>query len=316
MKVAVLLGGMSREREVSLKTGKAVIDAVRALGHQPIPIDPGRGVARDLVDSDADIVFIALHGRWGEDGTIQGLLEILGMPYTGSGVLASAAAMDKIFTKRIFRSTGLPTPDFMVRTMNKKPDQIEHSSFSTHHSSFPPPPFPPPYVVKPAREGSSLGMSFVDDPRDLPGAVQTAFLHDASVLVEAQVHGVEITVGVIGNDHPEALPAIEIAPKSGRYDYASKYTVGATEYIIPPRLPEVVIADCRALALQAHRALGCSGLSRIDMIVGESGIELLEVNTIPGMTETSLLPKAAAAAGIPFPELIGRIIRWGMEARG
>jgi D-alanine-D-alanine ligase len=212
--------------------------------------------------------------------------------------------------------------------MNKKPDQGDHPSFITtlrgptqafggaHHSSFPHPPFPPPYVVKPAREGSSLGMSFVDDPRDLPGAVQTALLHDASVLVEAQVHGVEITVGVIGNEHPEALPAIEIAPKSGRYDYASKYTVGATEYIIPPRLPEVVIADCRALALQAHRALGCSGLSRVDMIVGESGIELLEVNTIPGMTETSLLPKAAAAAGIPFPDLIGRIIRWGMEARG
>lgn len=302
MRVAVLLGGMSREREVSLKTGRAVLNALGELGYEGIPIDPGRGVASELIEAAADVVFIALHGRYGEDGCIQGLLEILGLPYTGSGVLASSAAMDKIFTKRLFRSADLPTPDFSA---------LDAGVLET---GIVPPNFGPPWVVKPAREGSSIGMSFVDNHADLETAVRTALSHDPSVLLEKLVTGKEITVGVIGLDDPMPLPPIQIQPKSGRYDYASKYTPGATEYIIPARLPDSVIADCQALGLAAHRALGCRGVSRVDMIVGDEGIDLLEVNTIPGMTETSLLPKSARAAGIEFPQLVDKLIRWALEA--
>jgi D-alanine-D-alanine ligase len=302
MRVAVLLGGMSREREVSLKTGRAVLNALGTLGYEGIPIDPGRGVASELIEAAADVVFIALHGRYGEDGCIQGLLEILDLPYTGSGVLASSAAMDKIFTKRLFRSAGLPTPDFAALDVGSLDGPLAAPNFG------------PPWVVKPSREGSSIGMSFVDTRDDLETAVRTALAHDPSVLLEKLVRGKEITVGVIGNAHPTPLPPIEIRPKSGRYDYASKYTPGATEYIIPAQIPENVISDCQALGLAAHRALGCRGVSRVDMIVGDEGIDLLEVNTIPGMTETSLLPKSARAAGIEFPQLVDRMIRWALEA--
>jgi len=303
MKVVVLLGGMSREREISFKTGNAVLGALATLGHEAVGIDPGPNVAADIVAAKPDVVFIALHGRYGEDGTIQGMLEILGIPYTGSGVLASAAAIDKVFTKRLFRDAALPTPDFVV--ISKK-DAIAIA------------PFEPPYVVKPALEGSSLGMTFVHDPALLSVAIAEARRHDAHVLIEKFVSGTEVTVGILGNRDPYALPVIEIAPKSGQYDYASKYTVGATEYIIPPRLSDKVIAQCQALGLAAHQTLGCSGMSRVDMIVGSNGIEhtrveLLEVNTIPGMTETSLLPKAARAAGMEFPVLVDNIIKWALE---
>ncbi len=301
MRVAVLLGGMSREREVSLRTGNAVLAALGKLGYEGVAIDPGRGVARDILEAAPDVVFIALHGRHGEDGTIQGLCEILGVPYTGSGVLASAAAMDKVFTKRILRAAQLPTPDFAVVEAEVPRDL---------------PVFRPPFVVKPAREGSSLGMTIVGDAADMETALRTALSHDSKVLIERFVKGAELTVGVLGVKEPFALPAIQIVPRSGRYDYASKYTVGATEYVIPPRLPEDVVADCRVLAVAAHRALGCAGVSRVDMMIGDDGIEILEINTIPGMTETSLLPKAARAAGIEFPELVDRILKWALEARG
>lgn len=303
MRVAVLMGGLSREREISLKTGRAVLRALELLGYEGIEIDVGRGLARALGDVGPDVAFIALHGKYGEDGTVQGLLEILGIPYTGSGVLASAAAIDKIFTKQIFRAEGLPTPPFSVLRIPGRAGGSETVEIELK----------PPYVVKPSREGSSLGMSFVEREEQLEAAVKLALKHDNRILVERYVEGKEITVGVIGREEIEALPPIEIVPRSGRYDFESKYTVGATEYLIPPRLPSTVIEDCRALALSAHRTLGCSGMSRVDMIVGEEGIELLEVNTIPGMTETSLLPKSARAAGIEFPELIDRLIRWGLE---
>jgi len=298
MRVAVLLGGMSREREVSLRTGQAVLSALLKLGYEGIAIDPGRGVAREILDASPDIVFIALHGKFGEDGTIQGLLEILDIPYTGSGVLASSAAMDKIFTKRIIRSAGLPTPDFAVVERG-----INYSM----------PEFKPPFVVKPSREGSSIGMTIVEDSSKTELAIKTALCYDSKILIEKFVSGSEVTVGIIGNHEPTALPVIQIAPKSGRYDYASKYTVGATEYIIPARLPKDVIEDCQALGLAIYRELGCSGMSRVDMIVGKDGIEILEVNTIPGMTETSLLPKAARAVGIEFHELVDKIIHLGLE---
>lgn len=309
MKVAVLAGGMSRERDVSLRTGKAVREAVAKLGHEAVAIDPDRDVARRLLDAAPDIVFIALHGRYGEDGTVQGLLELLGLPYTGSGVLASAAAIDKIFTKRIFQAAGLPTSPCVVFGVEEMESGLDDDGIRTRAAGV------LPGVVKPAREGSSIGLCIVEEPSGIAAAVREALKHDRRVLVEKFIAGAELTVGIIGNRHPEPLPAIQIAPKSGRYDYSSKYTVGATEYLIPPRVDAAIVKRAQELALAAHVALGCSGVSRVDLIAGEQGVELLEVNTIPGMTETSLLPKAARAAGIEFHELIGRLIQWGLEPR-
>lgn len=308
MKVGVLCGGMSREREISLRTGAAVIKAVGKLGYECISIDPGKDAAVRIAEASPDIAFIALHGRYGEDGAIQGTLEILGIPYTGSGVLASAVAMDKIFAKKIFRSSGIPTPDFVVVHNNSAKGWVE--GIATGASRVP---FGWPYVVKPSREGSSIGITFVDNADSLPAAIRSALTHDDDVLIEKFIAGKELTVGIIGTTSPQALPVIEIAPKSGRYDYESKYTVGATEYIIPPRLPLDVIADAQSLALSAHSALGCQGVSRVDLMLGPEGLDVIEVNTIPGMTETSLLPKAAAAAGLEFHELIDKLINWGLE---
>lgn len=304
LKVAVLMGGTSREREVSLRTGAAVVAAVERLGHCPIVIDPDREVAVRLLEAAPDVAFIALHGRGGEDGTMQGLLDILGIPHTGSGVLASAAAMDKVFSKKILRAAGLPVPDGIV---------VDTDALSS--GSWTEPPFAPPWIVKPSREGSSVGIGIVRDRAGLGAALAEAASHDREILVERFIEGREITVGILGNDDPFALPAIEIAPKSGVYDYASKYTKGATEYIIPPRMPEGEIARCQALALATHRVLGCRGLSRVDLLVGPEGPVILEANTIPGMTETSLLPKAAAAYGLAFHEMIGKLIAWALEDR-
>ncbi len=300
VKVAVLMGGLSRERDVSLRTGAAVVAAVEKLGHEVVPVDVGPDVATVLAQARPDVAFIALHGRGGEDGTMQGLLTILGIPFTGSGVLASAAAMDKAFSKRLFRAAGLPVADGLVVQAG---------------DPVPEPSFPLPWIVKPSNEGSSVGLVIVRRREDLAPALGEAALHDRDILVERFIEGVEITVGILGGDEPFALPAIEIAPKSGVYDYASKYTKGATEYIIPPRLPAGEIARCQALALAAHQVLGCRGVSRVDLLVNSDGPVILEVNTIPGMTETSLLPKAAAAHGLPFHEMIGRIIGWALEGR-
>lgn len=302
MKVAVLLGGLSRERPVSLKTGAAVADAVRRLGHDVVTIDVGKDVAVRLMEAQPDIAFIALHGRFGEDGTVQGLLELMGIPYTGSGVLASAASMNKAFTKNLFRAAGLPTPASVVvkRGENISPETI---------------PFTPPYIVKPSCEGSSFGLTMVRETQLLADAVAAAHAQDEEALVERFITGTEITVGILGAAEPFALPPIEIVPKSGVYDYQSKYTVGATDYIIPPRLALAAIARCQALALAAHTVMGCSGMSRVDLLVNDEETTILEINTIPGMTETSLLPKAARSYGLEFPAMIAKILEWGLEAR-
>lgn len=310
-RVAVLLGGRSREREVSLRTGRAVAEALGVKGYDVTQIDPQdpRTFVGDLDRAAPDAVFIALHGRGGEDGTVQGLLDLLGLPYVGSGVLASAAAWDKIFSKRLFQAAGLPTPRFVAverRAWESRQAEIADEIASLRF----------PVVVKPSEEGSSLGMAVVGDRDGLEPALLAAFAHGPRVVVEEFIEGKELTVGVIGND-PVPLPPIEIRPRSGRYDYESKYTVGATEYIVPPDLPERTIREAQDLGLAAHRALGCRGMSRTDIMLGAApheGFEILEVNTIPGMTGTSLLPKAAAAAGIPFPDLCDRLVRWALEA--
>jgi D-alanine-D-alanine ligase len=291
--VGVLMGGHSAEREVSLRTGAAILAALRRCGHRAVGIDAGRDLPQQLARRKVGVAFIALHGRGGEDGTVQGLLECLGIPYTGSGVLGSALAMDKKQSKWIFRAHGLPTPDFEVLAAGVR-------------GAWPLERLETPVVVKPVCEGSTVGMSVVRSRGALAKALATAFRYDPEVLVEAFVPGRDLTVGVLGDT---ALPAVEMRPRGGFYSYRAKYTSGATEYLVPAPLTDRQAARTGELALAAHRALGCRGASRVDFRLDERGRPLLlEVNTIPGMTETSLLPKAASAAGIGFDELVGRIL--------
>jgi len=306
LRVAVLMGGRSAEREVSLNTGAQVAAALTSVGHEVLTIDSGAdGFIGELEGVRPDVVFICLHGRFGEDGTVQGLLELLRLPYVGSGVLASALAMDKVMSKHFFAQQGIPTPAYVHVRRGEAIDLDEITRTLGGKT-----------VVKPANEGSAIGVTIAHVPEELPGALEEAFRFDDSVLVEQFVAGVEVTVGVIGNDEPVALPTLEIVPEHEFYDYESKYVPGMSRHIIPARVSEQAREECARLSLLAHRALGCRGMSRSDTIVTEDGrVELLEVNTIPGMTSTSLLPDAAAAAGITFPELCDRLVRLALEGR-
>jgi D-alanine-D-alanine ligase len=288
--VAVLLGGPSAEREVSLRSGSAVARALRAAGHSVVEIDPKPGALS--LPKGVEVAFVALHGTYGEDGGVQTELEALGVPYTGCGPAASRTAFDKAETKARLNAAGIRTPRGLV--LETAPDA-------------PPADAPPaPFVVKPARQGSSVGLAFAETAAELPGAVRHALAHDTRVLVEERIAGREITAGVLGG---EALPVVEVRPKAGAYDYANKYTPGRTEYLCPAPFDEDTTRRIRATALGAFDALGCRDYARIDMIVTPSGEPVvLEVNTLPGMTETSLLPKAAAAAGMDFTELCRRMI--------
>ncbi len=304
--VAVLMGGVSAEREVSLSTGAQVADALAATGCSAVRIDSGSpGFIGELVELAPDVVFICLHGRFGEDGTVQGLLELLGLPYVGSGVLASALAMDKVMSKHFFDHVGIASPDY-VHLRRGAPVDTEAITAALGEKT----------VVKPANEGSAIGVTISHAAAELPGAIEEAFRHDDSVLVERFVAGVEVTVGVIGNDDPVALPTLEIVPEHEFYDYESKYVPGMSRHIIPARVSEEARQECVRLSLAAHEALGCRGMSRSDTIVAEDGtVYLLETNTIPGMTATSLLPDAARAAGIEFPQLCARLVELALEGR-
>ena len=291
--VGVLLGGRSAERDVSLRTGAAALGALRRLGHRAVAIDAGADLPRALARRGVGVAFIALHGRGGEDGTVQGLLECLGVPYTGSGVLASALAMDKKQSKLVFRALGIPTPDFEVFTRSGGGRRLERLAL--------------PVVVKPICEGSSVGMSVVQTRRALGPALAKAFRYDPEAIAEAFVPGRDLTVGVLAD---EALAVVEVRPRGGFYSYRAKYKKGLAEYLVPAPLTARQTARARELALTAHRALGCRGASRVDFrLDGRGRLFVLEVNTIPGMTETSLLPKSAAAAGTGFDELVDRILR-------
>lgn len=289
-KIGVLLGGLSSEREVSLRTGEAVLNALRERGHNAIPIYVDHDIDVALRQEQIDVAFIALHGRWGEDGCIQGLLELQGIPYTGSDVMASALAMHKGKAKELFRLHNLPTPAYYTLTEDDVADLAGvHGDFGF------------PCVVKPIREGSSVGVAICQSLEELAPAVEKALCFDGEVLVERFIAGKEISVAILGN---RALGACEIAPRAGFYDYQNKYTKGATDYFVPPRLSPERYRGVLAQALRAHVALGCQGATRVDMMVSESGNEfILEVNTVPGLTPTSLLPKIADAAGISFGEL-------------
>jgi len=316
LRIAVLMGGASAEREVSLMSGRKVLAALDAARYEAYAIDladvsgsHGANLSRVLSSPSGDLpeaVFLALHGGAGENGTVQGLLELLGLPYTGSGVLASALALNKVFSKKLFEQAGIPTPRWRAVTAQ---DRAIASDGAISALGLP-------CVVKPACEGSTIGLSIVRDKGELPAALDLAFRYGDQIVVEAFVPGIEITGPVLGTDDPQVLPLIEIVPTDGFYDYARKYTAGATEEIIPARISPGQAARARELTLAAHRALGCRALSRVDMIVAEDEVYVLEVNTIPGLTDTSLVPRAAEAAGLSFPDLLDRLIEFALEEHG
>lgn len=289
--VVVLAGGDSSEREVSLQSGAGVARALQETGFAVKILDP---IKPDFPEKLLDMkniyaVFIALHGVKGEDGTIQGFLDTVGLPYTGSGVLASALAMDKIRSKNLFISAGLPTPPFC-------------------------PPLSFPLVVKPAHGGSTLGISIVKEETGLTAALNLARKYDSQILMEKFISGTEITVSILGNENPRILPAIQIVPASGFYDYQAKYAPGGSRHLIPPELPQKWINRAGEAVLAAHQLLGCRGLSRSEVIIDQKGNPyLLDVNTIPGFTATSLFPEAAAAAGISFGELTRQLVELARE---
>lgn len=335
-RVLVLMGGSSSERAVSLSSGKMILEALDPSRYEATGADmdallrlavehlvslseagkplPGaewleKQLHRILPAQTAqrpDVVFIALHGRNGEDGRVQGLLDLLGIPYTGSGVLASALAMNKHIAKQLFRADGLPTvPDIAVARGKIPPLTSLLENITSQWGGLP-------VFVKPNEEGSSVGCTLVERPEQLETAIETALCYDTLALIEPYVSGTEITVGVL--EHPEsgeleALPVVEVVPRATYYDYNSKYTIGGSEHIIPARLPFEVLSKAQQVARRCHELLGCRGMSRTDMIVKNQEPLVLEVNTIPGMTPTSLLPDAAAFAGIAFTELVERLIR-------
>lgn len=293
LKIAVLYGGVSSEREVSLRTGRAVLTALSRCGYNAVGIDADRDLASKVVAAGAEVVFIALHGRHGEDGTVQGLLEILGLPYTGSGVLASSMAMDKVTTKRLLLQQGITTPDFCVY---RQGDDIELFTGQIKHW---------PVIAKPAHEGSTIGVTIANNPAELGAGLRAALAYDHTILVEEFIQGEEATVSVLNG---AALPVIQVVPKSGFYDFSSKYTAGQTEYLLPAPFSREIYAELQQSAVAAVAILGCLGAARADFMIKKGKTYCLEVNTIPGMTETSLLPKAAAHAGIDFDELVQRIL--------
>ncbi len=294
-KVAVLYGGRSTERDVSLRTGKACADALVAKGYDVTLVDVDRDLPERLRAGRIDVAFNALHGRWGEDGCVQGLLEAMGIPYTGSGVLASALGMDKVVSKAMFQAVGLSVIDYRVFPQAR--------AGSVTGADLP---FGLPCVVKPSGEGSSVGVHLVKEASKLQPACLDAATFKGDVIVERYLKGVEVNVAVLDG---KALGAIEIEPANEFYDYAAKYTAGTTKYHYPARIPEGHVRRVMEAAETAHRGLGCSGVTRVDFIVAKDGTPfILEINTLPGMTATSLVPKIAAGLGIPFPDLCEKIL--------
>jgi D-alanine-D-alanine ligase len=325
LKIALLLGGTSPEREVSKKTSKSILGALRELGHEVIPIDPAYGLNQpekeelffaeqnyselsnknyiDIINSkifdDIDLAFLALHGRWGEDGTIQSLLEMRGIKYTGSGILTSSLAMDKAMTKIVIQHFGVSTPDWLVAEIETN-DYSEFPAKIREKLGYP-------CVIKPNDQGSSVSLTICKKDEDVIPAIKLALQYSDKALIEKFIPGRELTVAVLEG---EALPILEIVPKSGLYDYESKYTAGKSEYIVPAPIQEEIGREIQKQAVKAFKAVGCKCYSRIDFRLTEDNkAYCLEINTLPGMTNLSLVPKAANAAGISFVELIDRIVK-------
>ncbi len=297
--VAILAGGSSGEREISLASGKGAQNALTEAGFNVTVLDPAdKDDLKALIDNDFDVAFLCLHGRKGEDGVIQGFLETIGLPYTGSGVLSSALAMDKNEAKAIYERVQIKTPCSLTLLQGEPYDVDEIIDKVGEHC-----------VVKAATEGSSLGVFIVEGAEELSKALVDVFEYDKAALVESYVSGIELTVAVLGSVDAYALPIIEIVPQNDSYDFESKYTPGGAQHICPARLSESVSEEIQESAVRAHKALGCTGISRSDFILDDEGNAwILETNTIPGMTETSLLPDAAAAMGLSFPEVCTLLI--------
>ena len=303
--MALLSGGISSEREVSLNSGNQVYDALDKDKYDVRRYDPKSDLPLLVADaSKIDAALIILHGPYGEDGTIQGMLDLLNIPYQGSGVMGSAVAMNKLVSKQLYEKAGLPVPEYIAI----KPEDPVNADDIVAQMGLP-------VVIKPVQGGSSVGMSIVRRVEDLEGAIQKAFNYDSEVMLEAYVDGIEVTGGVLGNDAPEALPLIEIIPDKSHdfFDYEAKYTPGLTQEICPARIDDQLTAQAQHYALKAHGVLGCRGYSRTDMILKGRDLFVLETNTIPGMTATSLFPQAAAAAGLPFGQLMDRLIELSLE---
>jgi D-alanine-D-alanine ligase len=306
MKVAVLKGGSSLERGVSLRSAARVEDALEELGHEPIGIDVGRDLVDRLRSERPDVVFIALHGPGGEDGTVQELLDILDLPYTGPGVAACALCMDKVASKHEIRAAGVPTPDWAAfnATAFRELGAADTLDEIEARLGFP-------LVVKPASQGSSLGVEFASSRDEVPQALVAAFSYDDRVLLERYVKGRELAVSVLGAD---PLPTVEAIPREEDFfNFEARYEIGRTEYVCPAELPEAAARAVQELATRTYEALGCSGFARVDLMLGADGPRVLEVNAIPGLTDTSLFPMAAEAAGIGFAELVERILSSARE---
>lgn len=298
-KIIVLKGGNSPERNVSLKSGAAVEDALKEKGYSVKSLDPKKDSLKLFLKEKPYCVFIALHGGAGEDGTIQAFLETLRIPYTGSPPLASSLAMNKIFAKEIFFYHKLPTPKFYLLKENEIAPSL---------------PFSYPVVVKPSNLGSTFGISIVKRKKDLATAIKLAKKFGSPIFVEKYIKGKEITVSIIGNKNPIVLPTIQIITKNDFYNYRAKYTPGESSHLIPPKIPEKFVKMAEIITLKAHQLLGCRGFSRTEIIISQKGNPwILDVNTIPGLTKTSLFPDAAKAVGINFPELCAKLVELGAE---
>jgi D-alanine-D-alanine ligase len=304
-RLVVLRGGTSMERDISLVTGGRIQHALERLGHEVNPLDIEDSTTEALMELAPEAAFVCLHGPGGEDGTVQALLETLGIPYTGSGPLSSIRCMDKDYAKRAVQAAGIPTPPFRTffrRAMNEMgaAAALDTAADSVSH----------PLVVKPAREGSSFGLSRVEEPKGLLDAVYEAFGYDAKILLERWVDGNEVSVPILepAGEEPKVLGLVEIRPRKGAYNFEAKYTPGATDFAIPAEIPPEAAARLEEIALTVYRVLGCSGFARVDTIVEDGTPWLLDVKTVPGFTETSTFPLAAEAAGISFEQLVETIL--------
>jgi len=305
-KVAILYGGLSTEREISLKTGRAVFEAIQATNFEAVLVDADRQLAEKMHEIKPDVAFIALHGKFGEDGCVQGLLEILGIPYTGPGVMASSLAMNKIMTKKILKYEGISTPGFMsISATEGKPEDL--AAIILEKCKLP-------LVLKAPNQGSSIGVCFAFNPEEVTAGIQECIKYDTEILVEEFIKGRELTASVLGNDNPVVLPLLEITSTTGVYDYTSKYTVGLSSHFVP-ELPAETEQEIRDMSVRTYKAVGCAGLSRVDFLLSDDDKAfVIEINTSPGMTETSLFPDAARAAGISFPELVETLINLAIDA--
>jgi D-alanine-D-alanine ligase len=309
VKVAVLKGGRSLERGVSLRSGARVEDALQRLGHEVLPLEADGELVKRLAAGQPDVAFVAMHGPGGEDGTAQELLEILGIPFTGPGVAACTRCIDKVLAKHDLRAAGVPTPDWFAfnETAFRELGAADALGGLEERLGFP-------LVIKPSRGGSALGVKFAASWFEVPEALVSAFSYDDRVLLERFVQGRELAVSVLGG---EPLPIVEAIPRSGdSYDFEARYEIGRTSFVCPAQLGAPEAAAVTEAALAAYEALGCSGFSRADLILGEDGPQVLEVNAIPGLTDTSLLPQAAEAAGMSFEQLVEKILDLALTPAG